>query len=164
MYIYSKDFWGGGKPIDTAKAGVKYTDTEARIEYRQTTMPYGTNWVVNRVNVSLDFESLIKQEEAARIAGDEALQEEIDRLNNIVNVTSAYILQDTDFGVNCDGTFAVTLLDATTVRGYVFNINNSGTGQITVSGPQTINGESSIELLPRDSMTIQSTGTNWIII
>ena len=51
--------------------------------------------------------------------------------------------------------------------GQIFNIKNSGTGTTTVSGfgAETIDGANTMVIGTRyNSMTIQSTNANWIII
>lgn len=46
MLPIAKDFLAAGKPTYiVANAGVTYLDIEDGIRYRQTTIPYGKNWV-----------------------------------------------------------------------------------------------------------------------
>jgi hypothetical protein len=72
-----------------------------------------------------------------------ALQTVIDA-NNILNITevdNTYIVLITDEWIRCDGTFTVTLPEATgSGKGYL--IMNIGTGVITIDGDggDTING------------------------
>jgi hypothetical protein len=47
MRVITEDFVAAGKPdYIRANAGIQYTDITTGIIYRQTTIPYGQNWVV----------------------------------------------------------------------------------------------------------------------
>jgi hypothetical protein len=81
--------------------------------------------------------------------------------------TSTYTINSSsDCTVDCNGAFAVTLPTAAGIAGQVFNVKNSGSGLITVNttASQTIDGALTQTLNPRDSILVQSTGTNYIII
>jgi hypothetical protein len=58
------------------------------------------------------------------------------------------------------------MLDATTVSGQIFVIKNSSTGVITITGTasQTFDNNASVETEYPQSLTLQSTNINWIII
>ena len=82
-------------------------------------------------------------------------------------VSTTYAILATDYTVNCtSGTFTVTALTAVGITGQVFNVKNSGSGTITLAttGGQTIDGNATITLLQYDCCTIQSTGSNWVIL
>jgi hypothetical protein len=69
--------------------------------------------------------------------------------------------------VNCTAnTFTVNLPTAVGIQGTVYTLVNSGTGIITLdpNGTETINGSLTIDLTQYTSRTVQSDGTNWIII
>jgi hypothetical protein len=88
---------------------------------------------------------------------------------NIVQKSATYTVLASDSTVECTAnTFTVTLLDATGVKGRIFNIKNSGAGVITINttSSQTIDGAASgiLTLAQYDNMTVQSNGTNWIIL
>lgn len=80
--------------------------------------------------------------------------------------SAAYTVQSTDYTIDCTGTFPVTLLDATTDVGQIFVIKNSGVGVITLGTTvgQMIDGSTSQTITTSQSLTVQSTGTGWIII
>jgi len=82
--------------------------------------------------------------------------------------TANYTATASDYTIDCtSGTFEVALPTAVGISGKIFNIKNSGTGVITVnpSGVETIDGGSTAELATQyESITLQSTGTNWIIV
>lgn len=81
--------------------------------------------------------------------------------------TSAYSVLATDFTIDCDGTFSVSLPSASLIAGKIYNIKNSGTGIITVTpaGAETIDGGATAVLMTQyENITIQSTGANWIIL
>jgi hypothetical protein len=86
----------------------------------------------------------------------------------ITSVSAAYSILVTDYTVECTAnTFTVTLPTAVGVAGKLFNIKNSGTGVVTVAttSSQTIDGGLTAVLSTQyESITIQSTGSNWIII
>ena len=69
--------------------------------------------------------------------------------------------------INCTGgTFSVNLPTASGIQGRLYVLVNSGTGVITLdpNGAETINGNATITLTQYISRTVQSDGTNWIII
>ena len=81
--------------------------------------------------------------------------------------TSAYSITAADRGkvIAGDSTFALTLPDAGTVgAGWLVSVANVGAGVITVSGPQDINGEASLDLGGYDSVLIISTGSEWLAV
>ncbi len=81
--------------------------------------------------------------------------------------SGTYAILTTDYTVECtSGTFTVTLPTAVGVSGKVYNIKNSGTGAITVAttSAQTIDGNATESLIQYNCMTVQSNGSNWIII
>ncbi len=81
--------------------------------------------------------------------------------------TGTYSILTTDGIVDCDGTFTITLPTAVGVAGQYYELKNSGTGVITVdtTSAQTIDGGATAVLTTQyESITVASTGTNWIII
>jgi hypothetical protein len=66
------------------------------------------------------------------------------------------------------GTFAATLPSAVGCTGRVYNIKNTGNGTITINttSAQTIDGNASgiLKLAQYDNLTVQSTGSAWIIL
>ena len=70
--------------------------------------------------------------------------------------------------INCTtNTFTVNLPTAAGITGTVYTLVNSGTGTITLdpNGTETINGSLTIDIKKQYvSRTVQSNGTNWIII
>lgn len=82
--------------------------------------------------------------------------------------TANYTVSATDFTIDCTtGTFTVTLPTAVGIQGRQHVIKNSGTGVITVAttSAQTIDGASTLSLsMQWQSVTLQSTGSNWIIL
>lgn len=86
-----------------------------------------------------------------------------------VEKTANYTFTDADYTVNyTSGTANATLLTAVGRAGKIFQLNNSGTGIITVltTSSQTINGDASgtITLSQWEQLTFQSNGANWILI
>lgn len=84
--------------------------------------------------------------------------------------TATYGIVETDFTINCTAnTFTVTLPTAVGIASKTFNIKNSGVGTITLAttGGQTIfdtAAQPSLSLATGDSVWVQSTGANWIVI
>lgn len=86
---------------------------------------------------------------------------------SFVQKSANYTAASTDEFIECTtGTFTVSLMTAVGIAGKKLTIINSGTGVITVdpAGSETINDETTIELLNTDAMSIVSNGTNWKII
>ena len=84
-----------------------------------------------------------------------------------VEKTANYTLTSTDYTVNCtSGTFTITLPTSVGIGGKVYNVKNTGVGIITVdaNGTQTIDGELTQSVFGGESLLIQSTGSNWIVI
>jgi hypothetical protein len=83
-------------------------------------------------------------------------------------VSTTYPIVNNDYTINCTtGTFTVTLPDASVVlTGHVYNIKNSGAGTITLAttSSQKIDGASTQSIATKVCLTVQSTGSNWIII
>lgn len=84
------------------------------------------------------------------------------------NVSSADAFATDNETVNCtSGTFTVTLPTAVGIQGTIFTLVNSGTGRITLdpNGTETINGSLTILIKKQYvSRTVQSDGTNWVVI
>lgn len=91
-----------------------------------------------------------------------------------VSVVFPYIEKDANYTltalnhtINCiANSFTITLPTAVGIVGKVYNIKNSGSGIITVDGnsTETIDGDLTIDLVGSETLTLQSTGANWIII
>ena len=77
-----------------------------------------------------------------------------------------YTVLPTDSTINCLSAMTVQLPTAVGITGRNLIIKNSGTGTVTLSAfqTQTIDGVNTVDLLQYDSLTIQSTNTNWIIL
>lgn len=97
--------------------------------------------------------------------------------NNIHNNFSGYVAKTSNYTVTTSdstistidctaNTFTVMLPTAVGVVGRIYKIKNSGTGTITLDGdgPETIDGELTIEIPSGVCIEVQSTNTNWIII
>ena len=84
------------------------------------------------------------------------------------NITSTDTFSAVDETINCtSGTFIVNLPTAIGIQGTPYTLVNSGTGVITLKGTlgQTINGSTTIDIKRQYvSRTVQSDGSNWIII
>jgi hypothetical protein len=82
--------------------------------------------------------------------------------------TANYTVTSNDYTIDCtSGTFEVALPTSVGISGKMYNIKNSGTGVITVNpnGSETIDGGSTAVLSTQyECITVQSTGTNWVII
>lgn len=87
--------------------------------------------------------------------------------------TGQYLFVDTDYDVllsdyviDCDGTFKVTLPPPATITGRMFVVKNSGGGTIIAqsSGGEDIDGSPSYTLGSLDVIMVMSTGNNWIVI
>jgi hypothetical protein len=87
---------------------------------------------------------------------------------NIVRpVSTTQVILSTDQTLDCTSTITLTLPTAALINGKIYNIKNSGAGVITVdtTSGQFIDGTLTKTInVQWDSMTVQSTGSNWIII
>lgn len=87
---------------------------------------------------------------------------------SIVSKTANYTVTTDDYTIDCtSGTFTVTLPTAASIAGRVYVIKNSGSGTITIAcnGAETIDGSTTKVLsVQYNSFTLQSNGTNWILI
>jgi hypothetical protein len=84
----------------------------------------------------------------------------------ITDISATTTLSATQHIVNCTAnTFTINLPSAAGIKGQEYVIVNSGGGIVTVDpdGAETINGATTGTLKAGDSVTIISTGTNWII-
>jgi hypothetical protein len=86
-----------------------------------------------------------------------------------VTQTSNYTLTENDHTVECtSGTFTLTLPSAETWKGQIYEMKNTGNGVITINttSSQTIDGNASgvLKLSQWDNLTVQSNGSNWIIL
>jgi len=82
-------------------------------------------------------------------------------------VSTTQAILGTDQTLNCTSTITLTLPTAAGINGKIYNIKNSGVGVITIdaAGVETIDGTLTKTInVQWDSMTVQSTGSNWIII
>jgi len=87
--------------------------------------------------------------------------------------SSAYTLLTTDAGVTCDassGNFAITLPDATKIKGHEYFVQNEGTsGTVTIGtfGTQKIGGSDAIITpagIPYPAPHLKSDGVNWVLL
>ena len=99
-------------------------------------------------------------------SGTVALTTDIPTLS-LRNVTATDTFATANETINCTAnTFTVNLPTAVGIQGTTYTLVNSGTGTITLdpNGTETINGNTTIDLVQYVSRTVQSDGTNWIII
>ena len=83
------------------------------------------------------------------------------------NITSTDTFTAGDYTINCtSGTYTVNLPTAVGIQGKIYILKNSGTGTITLdgNGSETIDGQLTRALAQYVAWTVQSDGTNWIII
>lgn len=114
------------------------------------------------------------ESEKAQLAAHEALINSLvggigATSTSYVEKTSNYVVTKNDRTINCTAnSFTLTLPTAVGDTGRIFVIKNSGDGIITINtvdGIQTVDGTTSYELTVKwESITIQSTGSNWILI
>lgn len=62
------------------------------------------------------------------------------------------------------GSYTVTLPTAVGIPGREYEVKNSGTGEITVTGSETIDDYATQILGQYDAMKVMSNGSKWIII
>ena len=98
--------------------------------------------------------------------GTVALTSDIES-HSLINTAVTTTFVNPNETINCTGgTFSVNLPTASGIQGRLYVLVNSGTGVITLdpNGAETINGNATITLAQYISRTVQSDGTNWIII
>ena len=82
-------------------------------------------------------------------------------------VSSDTTLLSTDYTINATTSLVLTLPTAVGNEGLLYNIKNTGTGNVIVSGvsSQTIDNQPSFEISTQyQSIKLQSTNSNWIIL
>ncbi|NBR24371.1 MAG: hypothetical protein EBU08_11500, partial [Micrococcales bacterium] len=88
-------------------------------------------------------------------------------LSNTVSVSSNYSVLSTDDFIIANGTINIQLSSASTNTGRKYNIQNGGTGQVTVlpNGTDTINGRENVVLMFKNSLigVMPSNSSNWLI-
>jgi hypothetical protein len=119
-------------------------------------IPDGKKYKVNLEDgAATTLESLLTI--AGSVIAQDAVQTLIDANNvlTITDVTSTYVVLDSNEWIRCDGTFTVTLPPATG-SGQGFLIMNVGAGIITVDadGSETINGELTQTVIALDSLFV----------
>ena len=80
---------------------------------------------------------------------------------------STYVITLADYLIECTAnSFTVTLPTAVGIAGREFEIQNSGTGEITVDGDgaETINATATKILRQYDAMKVMSNGSSWVIV
>jgi len=87
-------------------------------------------------------------------------------LNGITAISSNYTIQTSDRGklISVTNTTTITLLAAGTAGGgFAIAVRNDGSNTVTVdgNGAETINGSTTIDLDPGDSLFITTDGSNW---
>jgi hypothetical protein len=84
--------------------------------------------------------------------------------NTIRDVTATYSVVDSDYLLNCNGTFTTTFMTAVARRGKQFIIKNTGAGTITIAttSSQTIDGASPGTVAAGATLRLMSDGANWI--
>ena len=80
-------------------------------------------------------------------------------------VTSTYSIVNTDYFIEANGTFDVTLPTSVGITGSSFVIKNSGTGVITIqtTSSQLIDNLPSYNLAFYDTLLVESNGSNWLV-
>ena len=79
--------------------------------------------------------------------------------------TSTYTVTNSDYYIDTNGTFDVTLPTAAGIQGRSFIIKNSGTGVITIqtTSSELIDNLPSFNLAFYDTVTIESNGSDWLV-
>jgi hypothetical protein len=82
------------------------------------------------------------------------------------SVSSDYLVTYADNTIECRNAITITLPSAIGVSGKIFNIKNTSSGTVTISPSlsQTIDGLSSETVQQYENITVQSNGTNWVIL
>jgi hypothetical protein len=84
-----------------------------------------------------------------------------------VSKISTYTIGVDDYFIDCtSGTFNITLPTAVGIAGKIYIVKNSGNGVITLNttSSQTIDGSLTKTLNQYDSIYVESTGSNWVIL
>lgn len=81
-------------------------------------------------------------------------------------VTADYTALLTDYVIDCDGNFKVTMPETMNLLGRMFTVKNSGLGSIIVQSTagETFDGAPNVVLGSLDVIRLMSTGTSWILL
>ena len=86
-------------------------------------------------------------------------------LGGYIEVSANYTATSSDYTINCTtGTFTVTLPTAIGITARAYEITNIGTGIITLTGLEDIQGESNQLIYQDETFVVRSTGLNWIVV
>lgn len=79
--------------------------------------------------------------------------------------SSSYTMDAGDGYIEASGTIPIHLPTASGIAGRMYGVGNAGSGTVTLTGygSETINGNLTQDLLPDDSISVISNGTNWRI-
>lgn len=84
---------------------------------------------------------------------------------NYTGVSVDYTASANDYVINAtEDLITISLPTAVGIVGKFYIVKNSSTGVVTVDSPETIDGQSSLNTNPQESLTILSTNSIWITI
>jgi len=130
------------------------------------TIPTGTQFIGISPDVSLVERKSARQNAKQAVYTIEDLNLSVSS-KPIISIDLAYTITDSDYTVECTAnSFTVTLPTAVGIAGKIYNVNNTGTGLITVdtTSSQTINGSLTQSVNQWENLQVQSNGSNWIIL
>lgn len=160
MYTWA---WNGSNGYTLATGSSMY-----QIQNSTTNGDASIHWQNNAAADVLVMNLLNKYVGASVAAPHSTLHSGGSFATSYVAKTGTYSITDTDSTIDCtSGTFTVTLPTAASIAGRQYTIKNSGTGVITIAttSAQTIDGASNATLSTQySSLTVQSNGSNWILI
>lgn len=132
------------------------------VQVAKASVPNATS---GRFILFLDTDGIWKKKDDAGVVSPVSLGGGTPTLRNVSSTDTFSTASET---INCtSGTFTVNLPTAVGIQGTVYTLVNSGTGTITLdpNGSETINGSTTIKIKKQYvSRTVQSDGSNWIII
>jgi hypothetical protein len=131
--------------------------------------PSGDGEIVRYIGTSLNTTTLEFMPDETWIEISSSIPSPSTTQPAIRNVSISDNITITDYTINviATGDTTQTLPSAAGIIGKVYNIKNSGTGTITIAtdGSETIDGSNGTTITQQYvSLTLQSDGTNWIII
>jgi len=175
----STEFLKADGTVDSSTYLTSYTETQTFADISLLSTDTAKSLYTMTTGVDVEFEdstnaTLLYLDESTGNVGigtatpNSKAQIEGSFAKSYVAKTGTYTITEEDYLIDCTAnSFTLTLPTAVGITGREYRIKNSGTGTITVdgNGTETIDGGLTADLTEQyESITVVSTGSNWIVV